>query len=114
MRISGWSSDVCSSDLIVGVEALCRLKSDTGEIVPAAEFTDAMADAHAAFGITERMLARIVADIKSWHGMGLDFGHVGINVPSPDRKSVVEGKSVSVRVDLGGRRIIKKKKKKRQ
>src|SRR3546814_13768569 len=31
-----------------------------------------------------------------------------------DRKSVVEGKSVSVRVDLGGRRIIKKKKNKKQ
>src|SRR3546814_16181827 len=30
-----------------------------------------------------------------------------------DRKSVVEGKSVSVRVDLGGRRIIKKNKKKK-
>src|SRR3546814_14936732 len=29
-----------------------------------------------------------------------------------DRKSVVEGKSVSVRVGLGGRRIIKKKKSK--
>src|SRR3546814_13355706 len=29
---------------------------------------------------------------------------------SIDRKSVVEGKSVSVRVDLGGRRSIKKKK----
>src|SRR3546814_17595274 len=29
-----------------------------------------------------------------------------------DRKSVVEGKSVSVRVDLGGSRIIKKKKNK--
>src|SRR3546814_20476354 len=28
-----------------------------------------------------------------------------------DRKSVVSGKSVSVRVDLGGRRIIKKNKK---
>src|SRR3546814_19597445 len=27
---------------------------------------------------------------------------------APDRKSVVEGKSVSVRVDLGGRRNIKK------
>src|SRR3546814_16849348 len=27
-----------------------------------------------------------------------------------DRKSVVSGKSVSVRVDLGGRRLIKKKK----
>src|SRR3546814_16345331 len=30
---------------------------------------------------------------------------------SRDRQSVVEGKSVSVRVDLGGCRIIKKKKK---
>src|SRR3546814_13324519 len=30
-----------------------------------------------------------------------------------DRKSVVSGKSVSVRVDLGGRRIIKKKKQER-
>src|SRR3546814_11005733 len=29
---------------------------------------------------------------------------------APDRKSVVEGKSVSVRLDLGGRRIIQKKK----
>src|SRR3546814_13332512 len=29
---------------------------------------------------------------------------------SADRKSVVSGKSVSVRVDLGGRRIIQKKK----
>src|SRR3546814_17523142 len=28
-----------------------------------------------------------------------------------DRKSVVQGKSVSVRVDLGGRRILKKKNK---
>src|SRR3546814_17519493 len=31
-----------------------------------------------------------------------------------DRKSVGWGKSVAVRVDLGGRRIIKKKKKKRR
>src|SRR3546814_11344473 len=32
-------------------------------------------------------------------------------ITAEDRKSVVKGKSVSVRVDLGGRRIIKKKKK---
>src|SRR3546814_4802780 len=31
------------------------------------------------------------------------------SIPTIDRKSVVWGKSVSVRVDLGGRRIIKKK-----
>src|SRR3546814_11060475 len=33
--------------------------------------------------------------------------------PCRDRKSVVSGKSVSVRVDLGGRRIIKKQKNKK-
>src|SRR3546814_18076786 len=32
-----------------------------------------------------------------------------LHLPVHDRKSVVEGKSVSVRVCLGGRRIIKKK-----
>src|SRR3546814_16644411 len=36
-----------------------------------------------------------------------------VGFPTFDRKSVVEGKSVSVRVALGGRRIIKKKKIKR-
>src|SRR3546814_18525025 len=34
-------------------------------------------------------------------------------VADADRKSVVEGKSVSVRVDIGGRRNIKKKKKRK-
>src|SRR3546814_12397242 len=37
------------------------------------------------------------------------LGAVVLGIERGDRKSVVEGKSVSVRVDLGGRRIIKKK-----
>src|SRR3546814_14892155 len=36
-------------------------------------------------------------------------GIVALRLGQQDRKSVVEGRSVSVRVDLGGRRIIKKK-----
>src|SRR3546814_15044174 len=39
-----------------------------------------------------------------WHGDGLDSGLV----QKRDRKSVVWGKSVSVRVDIGGSRTIKK------
>src|SRR3546814_16427628 len=35
-----------------------------------------------------------------------------VEIARPDRKSVVLGQCVSVRVDLGGRRLIKKKKKK--
>src|SRR3546814_12480860 len=38
-----------------------------------------------------------------------DHGVVTFQAEDEDRKSVVEGKSVSVRVDLGGRRIIKNK-----
>src|SRR3546814_12144407 len=37
-----------------------------------------------------------------------------MNKAAEDRKSVVEGKSVSVRVDVGGRLIIKKKKTKKK
>ena len=46
------------------------------------------------------------------------FGGAGVSTESGipdfrrDRKSVVQGKSVKISVDLGGRRIIKKKKKK--
>src|SRR3546814_21067405 len=43
----------------------------------------------------------------------LDGGHLmfyAIEAVRGDRKSVVSGKSVSIRVDLGGRRILKKKK----
>src|SRR3546814_17275823 len=42
----------------------------------------------------------------------LAIAHGVAHPPLRDRKSVVEGKSGAVRVDLGGRRYIKKKKKK--
>src|SRR3546814_20894875 len=43
---------------------------------------------------------------KSWKSCGRNqIGKAG----RQDRKSVVQGKSVAVRVDFGGRRIIKKK-----
>src|SRR3546814_7537373 len=48
---------------------------------------------------------------RGLRGVGGDDDRPGPSRRGPpvDRKSVVEGKSVSVRVDLGGRRIIKKK-----
>src|SRR3546814_15960299 len=73
MRISDWSSDVCSSDL---------LKPSTSNA------TDSE--------VTEYSCPSAVTRSPSTSGR-------------IDRKSVVLGKSVSVRVVLGGRRIIKKK-----
>src|SRR3546814_13720492 len=50
---------------------------------------------------------RVHGELHAWRAAhGLAF--LGADA---DRKSVVSGKSVSVRVDLGGRRIIKKTKK---
>src|SRR3546814_15694478 len=80
MRISDWSSDVCSSDLGGG----------------------------GAIAALSRCLWR-----RYWVSLAAGHGHRQDRLQPrrlrQDRKSVVSGKSVSVRVDLGGRRIIKKK-----
>src|SRR3546814_11919701 len=52
-----------------------------------------------------RQMSKPVGDRACLAGVGQSFNR-------PDRKSVVSGKSVSVSVNLGGRRNIKKKKKK--
>src|SRR3546814_13444817 len=105
MRISDWSSDVCSSDLRPRAHQdhrgdHCRAPPVAVGIaaeIPAAERTDQ--EARGIDGGDVEKLRGVVAAREE--GRGEIEG---------DRKSVVEGKSVSVRVDLGGRRIIKKKK----
>src|SRR3546814_11602292 len=59
---------------------------------------------------TSGMLMRLVATSGS-ATCGRSFAVTPANAPrgTEDRKSVVKGKSVSVRVDLGGRRNLKKK-----
>src|SRR3546814_11586914 len=110
MRISDWSSDVCSSDLnrrIGGLDGTGRpglVRSGLARGGSAHVHSAPLRHArhHAAGSRSDRSLAR-----------GLQFKR-GKARSGIDRKSVVSGKSVSVRVDLGGRRIIKKKKIKKQ
>src|SRR3546814_18695304 len=87
MRISDWSSDVCSSDL---PDRCAHPRRD-----PLGRVRTGRADPPGG----PRRPARRLAPARPRCA-----AHA-------DRKSVVEGKSVSVRVDLGGRRIIKKNKK---
>src|SRR3546814_12426474 len=94
MRISDWSSDVCSSDL----------RAPSSHPGPAGRFHLLRGN-----GATRGRQS-------CHHGPLPCRALLGRTRPCPpartvDRKSVVEGKSVSVRVDLGGRRIIKKKNK---
>src|SRR3546814_19425301 len=88
MRISDWSSDVCSSDL--DRDHAARLEVNDREA--------------AVCGVAAQH--RLIVPGREARGLELE---VVLVRPEPDRKSVVKGKSGSVRVDLGGRRIIKKK-----
>src|SRR3546814_11331067 len=101
MRISDWSSDVCSSDLPggeVGVEVVAREREPVFHVgFPAAGLPPTQ-------GYSRAVGKR--SDTVNRFGATVDLQKSKSS--SRDRKSVVYGKSVSVRVDLGGRRIIKK------
>src|SRR3546814_18897805 len=96
MRISDWSSDVCSSDL--RTRHFLRHYGTRGH-----------RSAHPARrALSAQRLSMVTDRPAALHHHRGYLGDADSGVG--DRKSVVEGKSVSVRVDLGGRRIIKKKK----
>src|SRR3546814_19153440 len=100
MRISDWSSDVCSSDL--HPHTIARRVQPQGD----APGTGVAAELQRHLPARKTQAAR---RIQSQGHESLYPGGVAAGKRA-DRKSVVEGKSVSVSVDLGGRRIIKKKK----
>src|SRR3546814_14803995 len=124
MRISDWSSDVCSSDLTTIVWTTCWLIGmRDGFDRPAFSIAltlalivmiDAM-DLRQKIGRQCSVLKTLFPDHKAVAELRERLGHspseelAGISFGAAcDRKSVVEGKSVSVRVVLGGRRFIKK------
>src|SRR3546814_16041167 len=106
MRISDGSSDVCSSDLFIW--ALPQVARD-GFVAFDEQGGDGEDDVQA-FDAVDFLLAigreAVVATEFSTQIVSSPSGH-----EQRDRKSVVSGKSVAVRVDFGGRRIIKKTRK---
>src|SRR3546814_13614351 len=83
MRISDWSSDVCSSDLVLRSD---RVAGQLGEVLVVAKVDEEV----------EHLPLQLL------HPRHRDIQEIG-------RASCRE-RVLSVRVDLGGRRIIKKKK----
>ena len=69
---------------IIGLEALCRLTTESGEIVSAAEFFEATSDTLVASGMTELMLSRVAGDIRAWLDMDIPIQHVSINLSAAD------------------------------
>src|SRR3546814_20418857 len=113
MRISDWSSDVCSSDL------LARVLKDGGELRFATDDASYLGWALERLTV-EPALAWQVAGPADWRHRPDDWPPTRYEEKAlaagrkPDRKSGVEGQRGAVRGDHGGRRNIKKKKNKKE
>src|SRR3546814_15279932 len=107
MRISDWSSDVCSSDL----GARCRTHDRT-QLFGRRWGRPATGSAQGwSMRGGRRMGAAMVALVIAILPGAFRLLPTSHRVERADRKSVVEGKSGSVSVDRGGRRNLKKTKK---
>src|SRR3546814_15144379 len=97
MRISDWSSDVCSSDLSAVRCSKSRIAMPATKIVASSTLMTLNAPRmeNTTAGALRMMLPTPPPMLTSSEDM-------------VDRTSVAEGTSVSVRVDLGGRRILTK------
>lgn len=69
---------------IIGLEALCRMRTVDGDVVPAQAFHEATADAHVAVELTQRMLMKVAEDMVFWQNRGVPVREVGINVSTAD------------------------------
>src|SRR3546814_13370661 len=127
MRISDWSADVCSYDLereevpaVLEKQAVSAL-GDLWEMNGHRLICGDALDGRIYDQLMEGEKAHAVFTDQPY-GCGIDGFVAGKGQPREfvmgsgdmsDRKSVVSGKSVSVRGDLGGRLIIKKKEKRK-
>src|SRR3546814_14212868 len=109
--MSDWSSDVCSSDLLPAH----TLKGEShqfgaGPLALLSERIEMTARACVESRDDPSEALELVVQLRPLFERTLEMLEREANpLVQRDRKSVGEGKSVFVRVDLGGRRIIKKK-----
>src|SRR3546814_16120420 len=101
MRIRDWSSDVCSSDLLsLLLPALCQIaRQQTIAWVSPPYLPYPAALAAAGLPLHRLLWVRAARERSLWTAEQC----------LRDRKRVVSGKGGSVRLGLGGRRLIKKK-----
>src|SRR3546814_17995486 len=97
MRISDWSSDVCSSD------------QHRADLRPPGAGRRALQGREAGGHRESEGLPQRGRQVRAARPRPERRQEPGLDLLREDRKSGVSGKSVSVRVDFGGRRIIKTK-----
>src|SRR3546814_20448589 len=119
MRISDWSSDVCSSDLLVALVALCAVYTSTAwgvsPLSPKYDDGHWLLEPHADQQLLELAISLPDSDdaVSSYTWLVPQLTHreriytfpnplLADNVAVQDRRSVGQGKSVYVSVDVCG------------
>lgn len=74
------------SGKLVGFEGLLRWRHPTRGIQMPATIDAAFDDLELAHELTDRILTRILSDMRQWLDAGIDFGHVAINITAADFK----------------------------
>jgi diguanylate cyclase (GGDEF)-like protein/PAS domain S-box-containing protein len=64
---------------IVGFEALLRWRTPNGRIGLPASIEAAFEDLDVAAAISDRMIERVIADMRGWLDKGIEFSHVAVN-----------------------------------
>src|SRR3546814_16967831 len=115
MRISDWSSDVCSSDLPIAITALSQKNLEEQKIEGGPDIMRAVPNLtfsksnFTGYNLSIRGVGTKAISATSDPGVALAFNNAGLIHNRLDRKSVVSGQRVSVSGVIGGRGIIKKK-----
>src|SRR3546814_15829002 len=109
MRISDWSSDVCSSDRVWRWVRPCL----SGRICHSKSYPVwlkyRLPPSHAASPRCESMLSERKCFFGGWKARSQSWLKAMRLLSRQERKSVEQGKSGSVRVEHGGRRLSKQK-----
>ena len=69
---------------IIGLEALARMRLADGTIVSAQAFQAALSDPKLGYRLTNKVLAEVAHDMRTWLAAGVPIGHVGINLSTAD------------------------------
>jgi diguanylate cyclase (GGDEF)-like protein len=69
---------------IVGLEALCRIRTADGGIVSAGLFADALQDGSLGHKLTDRMLEQVARDLSRWREYNVSLDYVSVNVSMAD------------------------------
>jgi len=73
-----------NSRKLVGFEALLRWRTPRGRIAPPAALEAAFEDLEVAAQLSDRMVERVIADVRHWLDRGVAFDHVAINASAAE------------------------------